>query len=103
MRSPPCRLIHTSDLHLDRLDDPGCRGRGFVVEVATKRQADVLVIAGDFFDHNLVEEDLVRFAVGGLDEFPGQTMIPPGNHDCLVDSSVSRGHVSRRADQSGGP
>lgn len=88
----PLRLVHTSDVHLGAYsasprgrEEP--RGRrletGFeaVVDLARGTAADVLLIAGDFFDHARIGPDVIEFAAEQINRFPGQTVLLPGNHD----------------------
>lgn len=82
------RLLHTSDLHLELLDDSGCRSLKLVVDLAIKTNADLVVIAGDLFDSNRVSDDVVTFAVQHLRRLSVDAIIAPGNHDCLVPDSV---------------
>ena len=64
-------------------------------------EVDVLVIAGDLFDHNRVDDETVTFVRGELDRVRGPVVILPGNHDCLNanaiydrhDFSAGAGHV----------
>ena len=88
----PLRLVHTSDVHLGAYsasprgrEEP--RGRrleaGFeaVIDLAIGTSADMLLIAGDFFDNARIGPDVAEFAATQIDRFPGQTVILPGNHD----------------------
>ena len=85
------RLVHTSDVHLGAYsasprgrDEPRNRSleEGFqaVVDLACEG-ADVLLIAGDFFDNARIGQDIVEFAVQEVDRFSGPTVLLPGNHD----------------------
>ena len=78
------RVLHTSDLHLDLLGDKGCDCLEVLIKLAIKEKVDLVVIAGDLFDHNRVDDDLISFAVGELERLTVPTVILPGNHDCLV-------------------
>ena len=88
----PLRLVHTSDVHLGAYsasprgrEEP--RGRrleaGFeaVIDLACGTNAELLLIAGDFFDNARIGPDVVEFAAEQINRFPGQTVILPGNHD----------------------
>ncbi len=88
----PLRLVHTSDVHLGAYsasprgrEEP--RGRrleaGFeaVIDLAIGAHADVLLIAGDFFDHARIGPEVAEFAAAQINRFPGETVILPGNHD----------------------
>lgn len=82
------RIMHTSDLHLDFLGDQGCDCLEVLVGLAIKNKVDLVIIAGDLFDHNRVDDDLVSFVGGQLERLSVPTIILPGNHDCLVPGSV---------------
>lgn len=93
------RLVHTSDLHLGA--DFGFRGEAWhgprctcplrtVVRLAQEEDAQLLVIAGDLFDHNRVPAALAEQVLADLAEFPGQSIIVPGNHDAYDEHSVYR-------------
>lgn len=49
---------------------------------------DLVVFAGDLFDHNKVKDEVVQHAVRELGRLAVPTVILPGNHDCLVANSV---------------
>ena len=88
----PLRLVHTSDVHLGAYS-ASPRGReeprrrrleaGFeaVIDLARGTDADVLLIAGDFFDHARIGPEVAEFAAEQINRFPGETVILPGNHD----------------------
>ncbi|UCB44099.1 MAG: DNA repair exonuclease [Dehalococcoidales bacterium] len=82
------RILHTSDLHLDRIEDKACDSLTAIVNLAISERVDMVIIAGDLFDHNRVENDLVSFVVKQLRRLPVPVVILPGNHDCLVPGSV---------------
>ena len=82
------RILHTSDLHLISLGDEGCRSLEAMVDGAIKTMVDLVIIAGDLFDHNRVNDNLVSFAVEQLQRLPMYVIILPGNHDCLAPGSA---------------
>ncbi len=82
------RILHTSDLHLDRVGDKACDSLTAVVDLAIGQHVDMVIIAGDLFDHNRIENELVDFVVEQLQRLPVPVVILPGNHDCLVPGSV---------------
>jgi DNA repair exonuclease SbcCD nuclease subunit len=93
----PLRLLHTSDVHLGAYDSRGGDGvrrreleDGFrrVIDLAVEEGADLLLIAGDFFDHARVFEETLRFAAGEIARFGRPTVIGPGNHDHVGPNSV---------------
>lgn len=90
----PLRLVHCADVHLDSDYYGGARGAAqagqarahfaaLLAETASLR-AQLLVIAGDLFDHNRVSADTLAFAVDALAGAPCPVVILPGNHDCLT-------------------
>ena len=44
-------------------------------------RVDLLLIAGDLFDHNRVSDETVEFARRELDRLRSAVVILPGNHD----------------------
>lgn len=88
----PLRLVHTSDVHLGAYS-ASPRGReeprnrrleaGFeaVIDLARGSEADLLLIAGDFFDHARIGPEVIAFAADQINRFPGRTVLLPGNHD----------------------
>jgi DNA repair protein SbcD/Mre11 len=98
----PIRFIHTSDIHLDtsfsgsglpsRLGDrkrEAIRGTlRRILEDARREAVDLVLIAGDLFEHDRVTPDTVEFLkqqFGGLAPVP--VFIAPGNHDPYVPDS----------------
>lgn len=82
------RVLHTSDLHLASLGDRACHSLEAVVNLAIRDKVDLVIVAGDLFDHNRVADSLVSFAVEQLRRLPMPVAILPGNHDCLTPGSV---------------
>ena len=59
-----------------------------VVDMATARQADFIIVAGDTFEDNAVDRVLVQKVADILGRFTGQVYLISGNHDPLVSGSV---------------
>jgi len=78
------RVLHSSDLHLMTPGDSACESLEAVVNAAIKSEADLVIIAGDLFDHNRVDDELIRFTAAQLGRLTVPTIILPGNHDCLL-------------------
>jgi DNA repair exonuclease SbcCD nuclease subunit len=96
------RLIHTSDIHLDR----SYSSEGFPPRLGNRRRqglrqvfqkimeraaawpADAVLIAGDLFDREYVSRDTVSFLHESFSRLaPIPIFISPGNHDPYVDDS----------------
>ena len=99
----PLRVLHTADVHLDSDGDgsPGQRaahrerGRRIlsrIVDRALTDQVDLLLIAGDLFDHNRVSDETVAFVRAALDRLRQPVVILPGNHDCLCTNAIYDRH-----------
>jgi len=82
------RVLHTSDLHLVAPGDSACQSLEALVNLAIEFKVDLVIIAGDLFDRNRVNETLVSFVVEQLQRLPAYVVILPGNHDCLTPDSV---------------
>ena len=84
-------VAHSSDLHIDatRTTDvfpPLCR----VLTAAADAAADLLILAGDIFDHNRVPLAVIDDVCRALGDYASHVVILPGNHDCLTPDSVYR-------------
>ena len=82
------RILHTSDLHLTTLGDGACQSLESLVDLAGQVKVDLVIVAGDLFDHNRVNDNLVSFAAEQLKRFAVDVVILPGNHDCLMPGSA---------------
>jgi DNA repair protein SbcD/Mre11 len=105
MTRRPVRVLHTSDVHLGT-DSPGCQGRthrrdclcpiNVIEQVVRERRVDVVLIAGDLFDHAKVSDDLVTATFARLAALDADVVLLPGNHDAHEsgDTAVYRRHRS---------
>ena len=91
------RVLHTADIHLD--SDYGAEQRERsrlvlrrIVDRALGDDADLVVIAGDLFDHNRVPDEAVAFARAELDRLRQPVVILPGNHDALYPNAIYDRH-----------
>ncbi len=85
----PVLIAHSSDLHIGSVTkDLGVLQT--VLATATANAADVLVLAGDIFDHNRIPLAVLDAAARILSDSGLRVVILPGNHDCLVPDSVYR-------------
>ena len=95
----PMEIIHTSDLHLRAINTKACRFFEAIIDLALEKRVTLVIIAGDFFDYNAVDDSLVSFAVQQLKRAPCQVFILPGNHDYLFPGSAyEREHLWQGAD-----
>jgi len=85
---PRRRILHTSDLHLNKPGEEACDYFEAVTDLAASDDYDLMIIAGDLFDKTRIEDSLVSFVVKHLRRLPMPVIILPGNHDCLVPGSV---------------
>jgi DNA repair exonuclease SbcCD nuclease subunit len=89
-------VVHSSDLHLGSdsafgpyVSDPMLLLRG-VLEVAASLSADLVVLAGDTFDHNRQPSEILDLTARTLGKYGAPVVILPGNHDPLTPDSVYR-------------
>lgn len=60
-----------------------------VVDVAKRENVDLVILAGDLFEHHDVDEAVVRKTVAVLDAFaPIPVFVLPGNHDPLIAGGI---------------
>lgn len=89
-------VVHSSDIHVDdgytaRLyGGDGTAGLRNVLATARGVAADVLLLAGDVFEHNRLPPDIVAQAAGLLQDAGMPVVMLPGNHDPAIDGSVYR-------------
>ena len=91
--APPNRavtLVHSSDIHIDGKASESFHQLCKVVDTAVRLHADVLLLAGDVFDHNRLPLEQIDRAARVLDDARMPVVILPGNHDCLSADSVYR-------------
>jgi DNA repair exonuclease SbcCD nuclease subunit len=84
------RVLHTSDVHIGAFTekwapqpDKCLHAFRAIVDRAVQEQVDLVLIAGDFFDHNRVRQEVTDFVLDQLVRLPMPTVILPGNHDPL--------------------
>ena len=90
-------IVHSSDLHLSADPIFGSSGSSDTLSVlkevlaaATAARADLVILAGDTFDHNRQPSELIDQAARTMGEFGAPIVILPGNHDPLTPDSVYR-------------
>jgi len=99
MPQPPARdvvVVHSSDLHVDhdytaRLHGgDGTAGLACVLAAANTMAADLVLLAGDTFDHHRVPQALIERAAAVLASAPMPIVLLPGNHDPAVSTAIYR-------------
>jgi DNA repair exonuclease SbcCD nuclease subunit len=96
-------LVHSSDVHVDSGtgDGTGTGALRLVLATAQALRADVLILAGDTFEHNRLPLDLLGEAARALEEARLPVVILPGNHDPLIpESAFHRGRIAAVANVS---
>ncbi|HCO43721.1 MAG TPA: hypothetical protein DCZ11_05535 [Gammaproteobacteria bacterium] len=96
------RLAHCSDIHLDSDYFGGDWNRqrrdrdraqfDALLDAICDEQPDLMLLAGDLFDHNRASEETVEWACARLAELPFTVVMIPGNHDCLAEDAVYHRH-----------
>jgi len=97
------RILHTADVHLgsDGYGDAAQQAahderhrHAFrrVVDLALLDEVDLVLIAGDLFDHNRVPDELVQFVRAELGRLRQPVVILPGNHDALYANALHDRH-----------
>lgn len=86
----PLTLVHSSDLHLGTDGPRAHDSLEAVLAAAQRAAADILLLAGDVFDHNRVKLAMLDEVARKLGDARMEVVILPGNHDCLVPDSVYR-------------
>ena len=86
----PLKIAHTSDVHLHDGDDGQHVRDAFarVIDTVLDERSDLFLIAGDLFDHNRIQGDVIDFVYEQLARVPCPTVIIAGNHDCWEERSV---------------
>ena len=99
----PLRVLHTADVHLegdgygDARQQAAHQQRGRrvferIVDRALSDEVDLVLIAGDLFDHNRVSDEAVDFVRAELARLRRPVVILPGNHDALYTNAIYDRH-----------
>jgi DNA repair exonuclease SbcCD nuclease subunit len=59
-----------------------------VANIATERQVDVVLVAGDVFETNAVADETLRRTLNQMQTFKGPWVLLPGNHDAALSDSA---------------
>jgi exonuclease SbcD len=95
------KILHTSDVHLggdeafpNRWGTQGAEltltALSRIVDATATNNVSVLLIAGDFFDNNRVQDSWIDAAIQEFRRCRVPVIIVPGNHDCAAPDSVYR-------------
>ena len=103
------RILHTSDLQLGmtrRFFDQGAQARYTddqfdalrrLATIATERECDAVVVAGDVFDAVLPDRRIITRAIDALGSFIVPVFLLPGNHDAGSPESIwTTGNLASR-------
>ncbi len=100
------RLLHTSDVHLgggfpapadgDHLDDCLCP-LAAIEAAAAEHRPDAVLVVGDLFDHQRVDEALVATVLDRLDRLDPVCVLLNGNHDLHDPRSLYRERAEGRS------
>lgn len=87
------KILHTSDVHIDNCragadEDPARQGLIEVINRAAEEAVDLMLIAGDLFDHNRVKDEGIQFAIEQLSRIHCPVVLITGNHDCYAEYSI---------------
>jgi DNA repair exonuclease SbcCD nuclease subunit len=88
------KVVHSSDLHITgqshqpELSDT--KNLSDVLTVAKLVSADLILLAGDVFEHNRLSLPIIEIAYRLIESVTIPIVILPGNHDPLTDDSVYR-------------
>jgi len=93
--APVIKMLHTSDVHIgyvvgpdgDHHDVCQCPIHA-LVKAVPEVGADVLMVAGDLFDHGRLAPESVGRSLDLLASTGAEVVVIPGNHDVHDDSSV---------------
>ena len=82
------RMLHTSDVHIGYVKGPGLEHRAVcqcvaqaLAITAVNYNVDVILVAGDLFDHGRLESEVVLETLEILTKTEIPVVIIPGNHD----------------------
>src|SRR4051812_200146 len=84
---PNVRLLHTSDVHLDGSPRP-LASFTTVVDEVINQDVDVMIIAGDLFDHARMQDDAINDTIEQLERVKCPIVVVSGNHDCMDETSI---------------
>jgi DNA repair exonuclease SbcCD nuclease subunit len=87
-------LVHSSDIHVDGGVADGTASLRLVLTTARALDVDVVILAGDTFEHNRLPLELLADAARLLEGAGRPVVILPGNHDPIIpESAFHRGRI----------
>src|ERR1700683_4926885 len=86
---PPLTVLHPADLHVDEGQTSIAATRA-VIDIALAERVDLVLIAGDTFDHERVSDLAARSVIAELVRLIQPVVIIPGNHDSVDSRSIYR-------------
>jgi exonuclease SbcD len=88
----PLTIAHTSDVHLHNGVEGNHVRQAFshVIDAVYDSGAELFLIAGDLFDHNRIDRDVIDFVYRQLARVSCPIVIIAGNHDCWEERAVLR-------------
>lgn len=93
------RIAHCSDVHLgagylgDSARDERLRSAfAAALDDMCAHGPDLLLLAGDLFESNSVDDETIQWAMDALRRVPVPVMMIPGNHDCMEPDAIYRRH-----------
>lgn len=75
------KILHTSDLHLNQIDDDRWKCLTYLLEIGKEEEIDIFVISGDLFDKDVNSEFLRQYLRKNFSDNGFSIIIIPGNHD----------------------
>jgi DNA repair exonuclease SbcCD nuclease subunit len=95
----PLRIAHTSDVHLENGTEGQRVREAFsrVIDAVLDVEAELFLIAGDLFDHNRIDRNVIAFVYEQLARVECPTVIIVGNHDCWDEEAVFKRMDLRKA------
>ena len=90
------RILHISDIHLDNEIGSGKEksaaqlGLESSIDSAIDNNVELILLAGDLFDHNLIKAECLNFVDSEFGRAPCPIVMIAGNHDCLAQYSICK-------------
>ncbi|MBI78054.1 MAG: hypothetical protein CMM53_09800 [Rhodospirillaceae bacterium] len=86
-------LAHSSDIHIDdgytarANEGDGTKPLQDVLKTAENVKADVVLLAGDIFEHNRLDNKIIEKTANVIATFSMAVVVLPGNHDPAISGS----------------